>query len=79
MFVTKLYWLLIRQGTVVEWQRGKRKVIGKVIESYTGRVTKTMAGQPITRYGENGDKVLFIEQGDGTILLKLEHTVERAS
>lgn len=69
---------MIREGTVVKWKWGNGVAEGKVIETYTERVSKTIAGQAITRNGVYGNKALYIRQEDGSEVLKLESEVERA-
>ena len=68
---------MIREGSKVQWNWGDGKASGKVIETYTEKVTKTIDGSEITREGEEGDKALFIEQEDGSKVLKSESEVEK--
>lgn len=69
---------MIREGTEVKWKWGNGTAKGKVIETYTEKVTKTIDGSTITRNGESGNKALYIEQSDGDKVLKLESEVEKA-
>ncbi len=66
---------MIRKGSEVKWQWGSGEASGKVLETYTTSVTKTIKGSEITRNGESGNKALFIEQEDGDKVLKLESEV----
>tara|TARA_R100001369_G_scaffold22674_1_gene41285 strand:+ start:43043 stop:43255 length:213 start_codon:yes stop_codon:yes gene_type:complete len=66
---------MIRKGSEVKWQWGSGEARGKVIETFTISVTKTIKGSEITRNGEIGNKALFIEQKDGDKVLKLESEV----
>lgn len=67
---------MIRKGTQVQWKWGNGQVSGKVIQTYTSKVTKQIKGSKVTRNGSSSDKALFIEQEDGTKTLKLESEVE---
>ncbi|MEM9886701.1 MAG: DUF2945 domain-containing protein [Bacteroidota bacterium] len=69
---------MIREGTQVKWKWGNGTARGKVQETYTEKVVKTIGGQKVTRDGESGNKALYIEQEDGSKVLKLESEVERA-
>ena len=68
---------MIREGTTVKWKWGNGTAEGKVQETYTEKIVKTIAGQKVTRNGESGNKALYIEQEEGSKVLKLESEVER--
>lgn len=68
---------MIRQGTKVKWKWGNGHATGKVIETYTSKIRKTIKGNQIVRNGNDKDKALFIVQKDGSKVLKLESEVER--
>ncbi|WKN44364.1 DUF2945 domain-containing protein [Tunicatimonas pelagia] len=69
---------MIQQGSTVKWKWGNGEAQGKVTESFTEEVTKTIDGSDITRKGESGNKALLIEQEDGSQVLKLESEVSKA-
>ena len=69
---------MIKEGSKVSWKWGNGKATGKVTSTYTKEVTKTIDGSEITRKGEQGNKALFIEQDDGSKVLKLESEVSKA-
>ncbi len=69
---------MIQKGTKVKWNWGNGTAEGKVQETYTKKVTKTIKGNEVTRNGEEGDKALYIKQEDGNHVLKSESEVERA-
>ena len=69
---------MIREGTKVKWKWGNGTATGKVIETYTKDVSKTINGNKVTRKGSENDKALFIEQEDGDKVLKSESEVERS-
>jgi len=66
---------MIRIGSNVKWNWGSGEAEGKVIETFSEKVSKTIKGSEITRTGEKGNKALFIEQEDGDKVLKLESEV----
>jgi len=68
---------MIREGSNVKWEWGAGTAEGKVIQTYSEKVTKKIQGNEITRDGEEGNKALFIEQEDGSKVLKLESEVEK--
>ncbi|MFK7934224.1 MAG: DUF2945 domain-containing protein [Saprospiraceae bacterium] len=68
---------MIREGSKVKWNWGNGTAEGKVIETYTEKVTKTIKGSDVTRKGEAGNKALFIEQEDGDKVLKSESEVDK--
>ncbi|MFC7356991.1 DUF2945 domain-containing protein [Jejudonia soesokkakensis] len=68
---------MIKKGTKVSWKWGNGTAQGKVEETYTKEVTKTIDGNEVTRKGEEGNKALFIKQDDGDKVLKLESEVKR--
>jgi len=69
---------MIKQGTKVKWKWGNGTAEGKVMETYSKKVTKTIKGNEVTRHGEEGNKALYIKQEDGDYVLKVESEVERA-
>ncbi|WP_298323946.1 DUF2945 domain-containing protein [uncultured Dokdonia sp.] len=68
---------MIKEGTKVQWKWGNGTAEGKVTETFTEKVTRTIKGNEVTRNGESGNKALYIEQEDGDKVLKLEDEVER--
>jgi len=66
---------MIRKGSKVRWKWGSGEATGKVMETFTEKVTKTIKGSEITRIGEEGNKALMIVQEDGDKVLKLESEV----
>ncbi len=67
---------MIRKGTKVKWNWGEGTAEGKVEETYTKKVTKTIKGTEVTRNGEEGNKALYIKQDDGDYVLKSESEVD---
>lgn len=68
---------MIREGTKVSWNWGSGTAEGKVEETYTSKITKTIKGTKVTRNGTKEDKALYIIQEDGDYVLKSESEVER--
>ncbi|WP_114749582.1 hypervirulence associated TUDOR domain-containing protein [Pleomorphovibrio marinus] len=69
---------MIKEGSNVKWKWGEGYARGKVLETFNGKVSKTIKGKSITRNGEPKNKALWIEQDDGDKVLKLEQEVEKA-
>jgi len=69
---------MIRSGSKVKWKWGNGTAEGKVEETFTETVTRTIKGSSVTRNGESGNKALLIIQDDGDKVLKLESEVEKA-
>jgi len=69
---------MIRKGTVVKWKWGNGTAEGKVVETFSKKVTKKIKGNEVTRNGEKGNKALYIKQEDGDYVLKSESEVESA-
>tara|TARA_R110002012_G_scaffold13593_1_gene57786 strand:- start:121 stop:336 length:216 start_codon:yes stop_codon:yes gene_type:complete len=68
---------MIQKGANVQWNWGNGTAKGKVEETYTKKITKTIKGTEVTRNGEQGDKALYIKQEDGDYVLKSESEVEQ--
>jgi hypothetical protein len=68
---------MIKKGTKVKWNWGNGTAKGKVKETYTEKVTKTIKGNKVTRNAEDGNKALYIKQEDGDKVLKSESEVEK--
>lgn len=68
---------MIRKGTLVKWSWGNGSAEGKVEETYTSKIAKTIKGNEVTRNGEKDNKALYIKQDDGDYVLKSENEVER--
>lgn len=68
---------MIKTGTKVQWKWGNGTAQGKVEETYTAKITKSIKGTEVTRNGESGNKALYIKQADGDYVLKSESEVKR--
>ena len=68
---------MIRQGSKVKWKWGSGTAIGKVQDTYTKQITKTIKGTDVTRDGSTNNKALYIKQDEGEYVLKLENEVEK--
>jgi len=67
---------MIREGSVVKWKWGNGYAEGKVVETYSEEITKQIKDAEVTRNGSENNKALYIEQEDGSKVLKLEQEVE---
>lgn len=68
---------MIREGSNVKWKWGNGHATGKVLKTYKEEITRTIDGSEIKRKGSEDDKALYIEQEDGSKVLKLESEVEK--
>ncbi len=69
---------MIKEGSKVKWEWGNGTAEGKVQSTFTKKVTRTIDRNEVTRDGEEGNKALYIEQEDGSNVLKLESEVKKA-
>ena len=65
-------------GDKVEWDWGNGTAEGKVTETHTQKITRTIKDSEVTRDGSKDDPALEIEQEDGTKVLKLASEVRKA-
>lgn len=72
--MTKSY----RVGTKVRWKWGGGSATGKVQESFTRRVQRTIDGSEITRNADDDNPAYLIEQDDGDRVLKSHSELEKA-
>ena len=66
-----------RKGAKVTWQWGAHTAHGKIAESFTEDVTRTIKGETITRKASKDEPAYLIEQEDGGRVLKSHSEVER--
>lgn len=67
-----------QQGQWVEWDWGNGTANGKVADSFTEEVTRTIDGTEITRNADDDNPAYLIEQDDGQEVLK-SHSELRAA
>jgi hypothetical protein len=60
-----------RKGSTVRWNYGQGHAEGKVVETFTEHISRTIKGKEITRNGSKDDPAVLIEQDDGDQVLKL--------
>ncbi|KNC82936.1 hypothetical protein SARC_04783 [Sphaeroforma arctica JP610] len=68
----------LSEGSTVSWSWGNGTGTGTIKEVHTEKVTKTIKGSEITRNGSEDDPAYFIEQDDGSEVLKGHSEVEEA-
>ena len=68
----------IQVGDKVEWSWGDGTAEGKVGETHTKKITRTIKGTEVTRNGSDDDPALEIKHEDGTKVLKLASEVSKA-
>lgn len=65
------------KGDNVEWDWGNGTAVGTVEKTYDRKVTRTLQGTEVTRNGSDDDPALYIEQEDGSGVLKLSSEVRK--
>ncbi|MGA1803838.1 DUF2945 domain-containing protein [Rhizobium sp. HT1-10] len=68
-----------RVGTKVEWKWGKGTGSGKVKESFTEDVERTIEGSVIKRKASTEEPAYLIEQDDGGRVLKSHSELKHVS
>lgn len=68
----------LRKGSKVEWKWGNGTATGKIAETFTEKVERTIKGKTVTRDASKDDPAYLIEQDDGTKVLKSASEVSRA-
>lgn len=68
---------MIKEGTKVTWKWGNGTASGTVQSTFLRKVTRTINGTEVIRHGAEGNKALYIQQEDGSHVLKLESEVSR--
>ncbi|MGQ2948929.1 MAG: DUF2945 domain-containing protein [Agrobacterium sp.] len=67
-----------RKGTKVRWNWGSGTGEGKIVETFTDDVERTIAGSRIKRKTSKDEPAFLIEQEDGAKVLKSRSELERA-
>lgn len=68
---------MFRKGTAVTWTWGTHRAEGKIAETFTSDVTRTIKGETITRKASDDEPAYLIVQEDGGRVLKSASEVER--
>lgn len=68
-----------RKGTKVEWKWGSGTATGKVAESFTEDVERTIKGAPIKRKASKEEPAYLVEQEDGDRALKSHSELKAVS
>lgn len=68
-----------QKGSWVEWDWGTGTAQGKVADSYTERVSRTIDGSEITRNADDDNPAYLIKQDDGQQVLKSHSELRRPS
>jgi hypothetical protein len=67
-----------RKGTKVTWKWGSHTAHGKVAESFTTDVTRTIKGEEIRRKASPEEPAYLVEQEDGGRALKSHSELSKA-
>lgn len=65
-----------KKNQTVKWKWGQGIAEGKVQQSFTREVSRTISGSKITRKGSKENPAYLIKQEDGSTVLKLESELE---
>ncbi|ADY66826.1 hypothetical protein AGROH133_12029 [Agrobacterium tumefaciens] len=65
-----------RKGTKVRWKWGNGTGEGKIVETFTDDVEKTISGSTIKRKASKDEPAYLIEQEDGAKVLKSKSELE---
>ena len=67
-----------KEGDKVKWEWGNGSATGKVQKTYERKITRKLQGSEVTRKGSKDDPALYIEQEDGSGVLKLSSEVKKS-
>jgi hypothetical protein len=65
-------------GSKVTWSWGKGEATGKIAQTFTKRVQRTIKGAKITRRATEDNPAYLVEQEDGAKALKSHSELEKA-
>lgn len=68
----------LRKGTRVEWTWGNGTGTGRIVETFTAKVTRTIGGTEVTRNASAEEPAHLVEQEDGSRVLKSASELRRA-
>ncbi|MEO3385216.1 DUF2945 domain-containing protein [Mesorhizobium sp. CAU 1741] len=68
---------MFRKGTAVTWKWGAHRAEGKIAETFTSNVTRTIKGETIKRKASKDEPAYLIVQEDGDQVLKSRSEIER--
>ena len=68
-----------RVGSKVEWDWGKGTATGKVAESFSDPVERTIKGAKVERNADTENPAYLIEQDDGDRVLKSHSELRKAT
>ena len=68
-----------RKGARVEWDWGKGTATGKITESFTEAVERTIKGTKVKRDADADNPAYLIEQEDGDRVLKSHSELRKAT
>jgi Hypervirulence associated proteins TUDOR domain len=67
----------MKKGDTVTWSWGQGKATGKIVETFTEKVTRKIKGKSVTRNASKDEPAHLIEQEDGDRVLKSASEIER--
>ena len=66
-----------KTGQKVKWNWGSGEAQGKIQESFTRRVERTIKGSKVVQDADEENPAYLIEQDDGDIVLKSESELQK--
>lgn len=69
----------LRKGQAAQWNWGKHRGEGKVAETFTRDVTRTIKGIQVKRHGTPEEPAYLLKQEDGGKVLKSESELKGKS
>lgn len=66
----------VKTGEKVKWKWGDGYGEGTVQSVFVEKTTRKIKGNEVTRNGSKTDRAVYIQQDDGTHVLKLESELE---
>ena len=67
------------KGDRVSWEWGPVRAEGKITETFTEKVTRTIKGNEVTRNASEDEPAYLIEQDDGDRTLKSHSELKKES
>ncbi len=70
--------MALRKGSPVKWNWGAHEARGKIVDTFTSKVSRKIKGTEVTREASKKEPAYLIVQDDGGRVLKSRSEVERA-
>lgn len=67
-----------RVGSRVKWAWGAHEAEGRIVQRFTGRVSRTIKGAKVTRDASEDEPAFMVRQDDGDRVLKSKSELSAA-